>query len=58
MKRMNRVLRWIFRPYEEDLVARYVHNGVGFAGIDYDLWNNSRPKIKHCGVGYTGVYDE
>lgn len=55
---MKKILTKIFKPYEEDDVSVYVHSGVGYTGIDYDLWNGTPGRIKHSGVGYTGVYDE
>ena len=55
---IRKLFRWIFKPYEEDFVAKYVHGGVGFTGVEHDLWNNDTPRNKHSGVGYTGVYDE
>lgn len=57
---MKKILSKIFKPYEEDYVGRYVHSGVGYTGLEFDMWyGHSAPaRLKHCGVGYTGVYDE
>ena len=56
--KISELFRLIFKKYEEDDVSVYIHSGVGYTGIDYDLFNGQRAKIKHSGVGYTGVYDE
>ena len=56
--KMSKIFSWLFKPYEEDYVGVYVHSGVGYTGIDHDLWNGEPARIKHKGVGYTGVYDE
>lgn len=55
---MSKLLRCIFKEYEEDDVSPYIHSGVGYAGIEYDLYHNEPGRKKHCGIGYTGVYDE
>ena len=55
---MSKILKWFFKPYEEDDVAVYVHSGFGYTGILHDLWYGESAKLKHRGVGYTGVYDE
>ena len=47
-----------FREYVEDVNALYKHHGVGYTGLDNDLWYNESGRIAHSGVGYTGVYDE
>ena len=55
---MKKILSKIFKPYEEDYVSVYVHSGVGYTGIDHDLWHGESARLKHRGVGWTGVYDE
>lgn len=57
---MKKILSKIFKPYEEDYVGRYVHSGVGYDGVEFDMWHghSASARLKHCGVGYTGVYDE
>lgn len=58
MKMLSKIFRWVFVKYEEDFVSPYVHNGVGYTGIEHDLYYGTPGRIKHSGVGYTGVYDE
>lgn len=55
---MSKILRWIFAPYVQDDVAIYMHSGVGYTGIDHDLFARKHGRIVHNGVGYTGVYYE
>lgn len=55
---MSRLLRWIFKPYVEDYVGRYAHSGVGYTGVEFDVWHSEPGRYKHRGVGYTGVYNE
>lgn len=54
---MNKIFRFFFRKYEEDDISVYVHSGVGYAGIDYDLYNGQPARQKHQGVGYGGLYE-
>jgi hypothetical protein len=54
---MNKLFRLIFKEYEEDNVSLYVHSGVGYSGIDFDLWYAQPARLKHCGVGFGGTYD-
>ena len=54
---MIKILRLIFKEYDEDPMAKYIHCGIGYTGLDNDTWSiNARSH--HHGVGYTGVYDE
>ena len=55
--KMSKILKWFFTPYEEDDVSLYVHSGVGYLGIDFDLWYAQPARLKHCGVGFGGTYD-
>jgi hypothetical protein len=55
---IRKFFRLIFAPHLDDDVGRYVHSGVGYERVDYDTWNGTKPRIKHSGVGYMGVYDE
>lgn len=58
MTTMIKIFRWFFKKYEEDDVSPYIHSGVGYAGIEHDLYHGEPGRLKHNGVGYTGVYDE
>jgi hypothetical protein len=31
---MSKILRWIFRPYKPNIEGMYIHNGVGYGGLD------------------------
>lgn len=58
MMKMNKIFRLIFIPYMEDDYGSYYHSGVGYTGVDHDLYHRKHGRIVHHGVGYAGVYDE
>jgi hypothetical protein len=55
---MKKILSKLFKRYEEDDYAAYLHSGVGYAGVDYspDRYGPITRK-KHKGVGFGGIYD-
>jgi len=55
---MIKLLRMVFTPYVEDEYGAYYHSGVGYTGINGDLFHRKHGRIVHHGVGYTGVYNE
>lgn len=55
---MMKILSKIFKKYEEDDISPYIHSGVGYMGITHELWHGEPARIKHRGIGWTGVYYE
>ena len=55
---MSSLMRMIFKRYEEDDYAAYIHSGVGYGGTTYSTDYALSARKKHRGVGYGGIYDE
>jgi hypothetical protein len=52
---MNKILRWMFKPYKHDIAGAYLHYGVGYTGME--LNHNLCPggRVIHNGMGYNGL---
>ena len=52
---MSKLLRMLFRKYEPDSEGSYIHHGVGYVGIDYEMYPYNTGAEIHHGVGYGGM---